>query len=108
MKKRAKLFAWLVVLVAVAGFGWVAGLIVLAVTIPRAISYLLRLRLALAPETKCPRGHSLEQYGTYRCSCGRVRDAWVWQCPSPLCRRAAGWVRCPVCGIAVDNPMLVH
>jgi len=106
--KKIKLLVWVVALAAAAAFGWVVGLIVLAVLVPQTLAYLLRLRLALAPETKCPRGHSLEQYGTYRCSCGRVRDSWIWQCPSPLCRRAAGWVRCPTCGIAVDNPVLVR
>jgi len=105
--KRAKVFAWAVVLAAAAAFGWVAGLIVLAVAIPKAIAYLLRLRRALAPTTTCPRGHVVEQYGTFRCACGRVSDSWIWRCPSP-CRRVSGYVRCPTCGIAVDNPMLVR
>lgn len=106
--KRAKLFAWAALLAVAAAFGWVAGLIVLAVVIPRAIAYLLRLRRSLAPTTTCPRGHVVEQYGTFRCACGRVSDSWIWQCPSPLCRRVSGYVRCPTCGAAVDNPMLVR
>ena len=106
--KSVRAAAWIAVIALAVALGWVVGLVVITILVPRVISYFLRLRLALAPTTRCPRGHLVEQYGTFRCSCGRITDSWIWQCSSPACRRVSGWTRCPTCGVALDNPMLVR
>jgi predicted RNA-binding Zn-ribbon protein involved in translation (DUF1610 family) len=85
--------------------GWLAGLVVAALsglTWARAVG---RARAALAYETVCPRGHRVHQYGVFSCSsCGAVNESWIWRCST--CGTEAGWTACPVCGLAVTNPIL--
>ncbi len=85
-------------------FGWMVGLIVLAVWIARWTIALARTRAALAAQTRCPRGHAVDQYGIYRCAgCGAATESTAWRCP--ICGALAGWTPCPTCGLAVRNPM---
>lgn len=90
--------------VAYLALGWIAGLAILAVwTLVRLHAY-LRLRRALAPTARCPRGHAVPQYGVHRCGvCGAVTEGWLWQC---VCGAFAAHTRCPTCGLTVWNPLV--
>lgn len=83
--------------------GWVAGLVVFALWFVGAIVELARARAAVAPTTRCPRGHEVPQYGLHRCGCGAVTESWAWRCP--VCGANFGHIACPTCSLAVRNPL---
>lgn len=84
-------------------FGWVLGLVILAVAAVRLVLLAPRLARALAPAARCPAGHTVPQYGRFRCSsCGHEALGWAWRCA--WCRASYGHMRCE-CGLSVTNPL---
>ncbi len=84
--------------------GWVVGLVALDVWLFLRLRDYLRLRRALAPTLRCPRGHEVAQYGVHRCGvCGAISEGWLWQC---VCGAFAGHTRCQECGLTVWNPLV--
>ena len=101
---RGRLMTWIAGLTALLTVGWIPGLIMAAFWCVRALVRWRRARAALAPATRCPRGHDVPQYGVFRCRCGAVSESWAWACP--VCGEEAGWIACPECGLAVTNRLL--
>lgn len=84
--------------------GWAVGLVLLAAWVVAMLALFTRTRAAVAPATRCPRGHEVPQYGLHRCACGAVTESWVWRCP--ICSTHYGHTACPTCGLAVRNPLV--
>lgn len=103
MRSLWKLTSIGVPLVVYLAAGWVAGLLVFVVWLVGASVEFVRARAALAPTTRCPRGHEVPQYGLHRCGCGAVTESWAWRCP--VCRQTYGFIACPTCQLAVRNPL---
>jgi hypothetical protein len=85
--------------------GWRAALAAFALWGAFTLAHVVQLRRALAPRTRCARGHPVDQYGCYRCTCGATAEGWVWR-PCRFCGASAGWTNCPRCGLSVPNPLL--
>lgn len=101
---RSLWIAWRVALaVAYVELAWIAGLVLIVWWTVDAVLVFVRERQALAPFTRCPRGHGVAQYGLFRCAaCGGAAESSCWTCP--VCHAESGYTDCPTCGLAVRNP----
>ncbi len=104
MRKR-RFVLWIALAALYAAVGWLAGLVALAVVVVVTALFLWRLRRALSPTLRCPRGHVVPTYGRYACgACGAETMSSAWRCR--WCGARFGHVRCPTCGLSVGNPLL--
>jgi hypothetical protein len=64
----------------------------------------VRVPRALRTELRCPRGHAVSVYGTYKCGhCGAEYDGAAFA-PCPSCGSLARYLPCRRCGLAVKDP----
>ena len=104
MFRRMRLAGRIGLVAAYLTFGWLFGLALVVWWFLATVRAFLRARRALAAFTRCPRGHTVAQFGVFRCTCGAVSEGWAWICP--ICRQESGYVDCDTCGRAVRNPRL--
>ena len=65
-----------------------------------------RVRRSLSTTLRCPRGHVVELYGTFRCPrCKAVREGRAFD-PCGICGSRSTHVDCVRCGLAVKDPLL--
>jgi predicted RNA-binding Zn-ribbon protein involved in translation (DUF1610 family) len=106
MRSRLRMALVVLGIVLYAAFGWIAGLVALAVGVVLVLRRVLRARRALAPTTRCTWcREDVAQYGAFTCTnCHSRALGWAWRCP--ICSAWAGHVECPACGMSVPNPLL--
>lgn len=78
----------------------------LALVIDGLIAWHRRARLdnAIAERiVKCPRGHAVDTWGTWRCSCNYRFSGSAWQ-PCPLDGAMPDFISC-ACGASVPSPV---
>lgn len=94
------------VLGAFVAFGWVAGLVLVALATVRFARRVARFQRALAETTRCPScSGEVPQYGAFSCApCGARTLGWIWRCR--WCGAWAGYTECPSCGMSVPNPAI--
>ena len=95
-------------------FGAIAGAVVWCVGtlwlglagIIRAVRFVDRARRSFATTLRCPRGHRVELYGTFRCPrCKAVREGRAFD-PCGICGSRSTHLNCVRCGLAVRDPLL--
>ena len=71
----------------------------------RAIALLPRIPAVFARTRRCPRGHTVPQFGVYECrTCRSFHEGWVFgRCK--VCGESAGWTPCIICGLPVRHPL---
>jgi hypothetical protein len=89
-----------------AGIWCVATVWLGLVGISRAARFIGRARRSLATTMRCPRGHRVEVYGTFRCPrCKAVREGRAFD-PCGICGSRSTHLDCVRCGLAVRDPLL--
>ena len=74
------------------------------VGLARLLGAVLRIRRLLQTSTRCPRGHRVELFGTFRCPrCKAAREGHAFD-PCPHCGARASYLECERCGLAVRSP----
>ena len=86
-------------------FGWIVGLVCLAVGAFHVARFASRLSAALRPTVRCADGHETPVYARWRCR-DHVYDGWAFRCP--VCAEWAGHVRCATCGLTATNPLVTE
>lgn len=105
MIQTLRFLAIALALIAYFAFGWVAGLVVLAVVVVTLAARYVTLQRVVHGELRCELGHVVPTYGLYTCSaCHFTTASWVWRCPN--CASSFGHARCPTCGRSVANPLM--
>lgn len=86
---------------------WCVGTLWLGlVGIIAAVRFVGRARRSLSTTLRCPRGHSVELYGAFRCPrCKAVREGRAFD-PCGICGSRSTHLDCARCGLAVKDPLL--
>ncbi len=70
-----------------------------------AVRFVARARRSMTTTLRCPRGHRVEVYGTFRCPrCKAVREGYAFD-PCSICGARSTHLDCVRCGLAVRDPM---
>jgi hypothetical protein len=85
---------------------WIVATIWLGLTgIISAVKFLVRVRRSFATTLRCPRGHVVELYGTFRCPrCKAVREGRAFD-HCGICGSRSTHLDCVRCGLAVKDPL---
>jgi hypothetical protein len=86
---------------------WIGGTLWLGlVGIVSGTRFLIRARRSFTTSLRCPRGHRVELYGTFRCPrCKALREGRAFD-PCSICGARSTHLDCERCGLAVRDPLL--
>jgi hypothetical protein len=86
---------------------WCVGTVWLGlIGVVGAARFIARARRSLSTTLRCPFGHVVELYGTFRCTrCKAVREGRAFD-PCGICGSRSTHLDCVRCGLAVKDPLL--
>jgi hypothetical protein len=92
--------------IAAAGVWSIATVWLGLIGVIRAVKFVGPVRRSFATTLRCPRGHPVELYGTFRCPrCKAVREGRAFD-PCGICGSRSTHLDCVRCGLAVRDPLL--
>jgi hypothetical protein len=67
----------------------------------RVLWGILRLPRHFAGTRRCPRGHTNDLYGVWRCRCDAVVEGHAFRTNCRVCGQSTGWIPCERCGLPI-------